>query len=109
MIHGFVFESNFLIFYFHSRWLLIDTCNFVDGIGKGGKRTKVGNFDSSEECAFYVRNYEPYANGASYKSTQNEISELRGECFAEFEATGKKSKKHYQTCLFTDSSKFQLD
>ena len=88
---------------------LIDTCNFVDGIGKGGNRTKVGNFDSSEECAFYVRNYEPYANGASYKSTQNEISELRGECFAEFEATGKKSKKHYQTCLFTDSSKFQLD
>ena len=66
------------------------------GDGTGGTEKQIGTTTTAYDCSALVRRIEPSANGATWGDDQSR----RGECFAEYGATGTNTNRIWKTCLF---------
>ena len=71
----------------------IKSCTMVPGDSTGGSNVKVGEANSEQECFNLVRSTEPDANGATMQIGG-------GECWAEFDVSGRVDLAGWETCQF---------
>merc|ERR1712038_1799223 len=81
----------------NGRWYRQVSCfSAGDGYGTGSSEKNIGTATNRDACYDKVRTEEPYANGATYSTTESK------SCYAEFGMTTRNTNKEWESCLFTD-------
>ena len=72
---------------------------FVPGRANEGSEEFLGEKSTAQECAIFVQNYHPSANGATWQAMDTRFGG-KGNCYAKFGITSVDSNPTYQTCFF---------
>ena len=78
--------------------LVKETCD--QGDGTGGYEKHLGKAANRKDCVNKVRNQEPLANGATFKSCGGGSNSGCGNCFAEFDMNDSNDNEDFESCVF---------